>query len=399
MYSTRVLDQLAEAKVEQARAEAKVLNLMVEYAHAAQYEAGLEESSSKRGYLLSVIADEIASELGSSVHWVREALTRSRLARAKLPRTWAAFQSGQITAYAIREIGRHTSRLEFDESFEKIDLRLAEYGPTHTASETSAWVKRRVQTLEPLDAAAREKNAESDRRVSFSYDEENGGGSMWLSLPTAQMLEVERATRASLAAKPTEGDQRTRDQFLADEVRARLIQGADGTSLVSTEVVITVPVTTLAGLDDTPGATLDERILLPAEVVREMAAQPGTIFHRALTDPYGGILDVTRLGRFFTGDLRTAIKVRDGKCTIPWCNAPTAEIDHIVPHPEGPTSAENGHGPCKRHHQLKTAGVLELIKTPDQGVLWVLPSGRTVQSHRASHPPAPTQWFPLADTG
>jgi hypothetical protein len=398
MYSTRVLERLAEAKVAQARAEAKVLNLMVEYADAAQDEAELEESRSRRGYLTSVIADEIAAELGCSVHWVQQTLARTRLARAKLPQTWAAFQAGQITAHAIREIGRHTSRLERDESFEKIDVRLAGYAFTHTTSETSSWVKRRVQTLEPWDATAREKNAERDRRVSFSYDEENGGGSMWLSLPTRHMLEVERAVRASLEAKASD-DERTVDQFLSDEARARLTQDADGTSLVATEVVITVPVTTLAGLDDTPGATLDERVLLPAEVVRELASQTATLFHRAVTDPYGGILDVTRLGRFFTGDLRTAIKIRDGKCTVPWCNSPTAEIDHITPWPEGPTNAANGHGPCKRHHQLKTAGVLAAVKTSDQGVLWVLPSGRSVPSHRANHPPAPTEWFPLADTG
>lgn len=397
MRSTHVLDRLAEAKVEQARAEAKVLNLMVEYADAAQSEAELEESSSKRGYLLSMIADEIASELGCSVHWVRETLNRTRLARAKLPLTWAAFQAGQITAYAIREIGRHTSRLEHDESFEKIDLRLVEYATTHTTSETSSWVKRRVQTLEPLDAAAREKNAARDRRVSFSYDEDNGGGSMWLSLPTAEMLETERAVRASLEAKAST-DGRTRDQFLADEVHARLTQDADGVSLVHTETVITVPISTLAGLDDTPGATLDERILLPAEIVREMAMQTGTVFHRAVTDPYGGILDVTRLGRFFTGELRTAIKIRDGRCTVPWCNCKTAEIDHVVPHPEGPTSADNGHGPCKRHHQAKTAGVLTVTRT-DEGLVWTLPSGRTAKAHQASHPPPPIQWFPLADTG
>jgi hypothetical protein len=397
MYSSQVHNRLAQARVAQARAEASVLNLMVEYADAAQDEAELAESSAKRGYLRSVIADEIAAELGCSVHWVQQTLARTRLARAKLPHTWASFQAGHITAYAIREIGRHTSRLELDESFEKIDVRLSDYAISHTAAETSAWVKRRVQTLEPHSAETREKNAERDRRVSFSYDDENGGGSMWLSLPTQLMLETERAVRAALETKSADDD-RTLDQFLADEVHERLTQDVDGSSLVSTEVVVTVPVTTLAGLDDTPGATLDERILLPAEVVRELASQTGTVFQRAVTDPYGGILDVTRLGRFFTGELRTAIKIRDGKCTVPWCTSQTAEIDHITPHPEGPTSAHNGHGPCKRHHQLKTAGVLVAERT-DQGILWILPSGRTARAHQAEHPPAPTQWFPLEDTG
>jgi hypothetical protein len=309
-----------------------------------------------------------------------------------LPATWAASTRGDITAYAVREIGRHTSQLRLAESFDKIDDRLAEYATGHTATETSAWVGRRVRTLEPQTADERERNADRDRRVSFSYDTDNGGGSLWEGLPTQKMIEIEQSLKASLKAKP-EGDERTREQFLADEVHARLTQDAGGVSLVTTDVLVTVPVTTLAGLDDTPGATIDERILLPAEVVRELASQEGTLFHRVVTDPVGYIFDVTRLGRFFTGDLRTAIKIRDGKCTLTWCNSPTAEIDHIVPHPEGPTSAHNGHGPCKRHHQLKTAGVLTLTHT-DQGILWVLPSGQTTQSHRATHPPGRTKWFP-----
>jgi hypothetical protein len=392
MKSDELLDELGEARVEQTRTEARVLNLMVDYADAAQDEADLEENAHQRGFLISVIADEIACKAGTTVHFVQHTLARARLVRANLPATWAAFTRGDITAYAVREIGRHTSQLRLAESFDKIDIRLAEYATTHTATETSAWVGRRVRTLEPQTADERERHADRDRRVAFSYDTDSGGGSLWAGLPTQKMLEIELSLKASLKAKP-EGDTRTRDQFLADEVHARLTQDADGSSLVATEVVVAVPVTTLAGLDDTPGATLDERVLLPAEVVRELASREGTIFHRALTDQVGNIFDVTRLGRFFTGDLRTAIKIRDGKCTVPWCNSPTFEIDHIVPYPDGPTSASNGHGPCKRHHQLKTAGVLTLTRTND-GIIWVLPSGQTTRSHRATHPPGPINWFP-----
>jgi hypothetical protein len=208
--------------------------------------------------------------------------------------------------------------------------------------------------------------------------------------------------RASVQAKSAD-DERTIDQFLADEVYARLTQDADGSNLVKTDVVLTLPVGTLAGLDDEPGATLDERVLLPAETVRELASRPGTVFHRAITDSAGHILDVTRLGRFFTGDLRTAIKIRDGRCTVPWCTSQIVEIDHVTPWPEGPTSAANGHGLCKRHHQLKTAGVMVAEHT-DQGVLWVLPSGKRSRPHRAKHPPGWIQWLPthelpLEDTG
>lgn len=167
--------------------------------------------------------------------------------------------------------------------------------------------------------------------------------------------------------------------------------------------MVTVPVTTLSGLDDDPAATLDERVLLPAPVVRELAALPGTVFHRVVTDPFGGVLDVTRLGRFFTGALRTAIEVRDGGCQFPGCMRATArgEVDHIVAWPDGPTSGDNGQKLCIRHHQLKTAGVLEAEHTGD-GILWTFPSGQRARSQRAEHPPGRIPWFPaeaLQDTG
>jgi len=142
-----------------------------------------------------------------------------------------------------------------------------------------------------------------------------------------------------------------------------------------------------------------------ASTVRELASLDGTVFHRVVTDPFGGVLDVTRLGRFFTGNLRTAIEVRDGGCQFPGCGrtAQRGEIDHPpstscrevppVAWPDGPTSGDNGQKLCKRHHQLKTAGVLHPEHT-EQGTLWTFPSGRQARSHRAEHPPGRIRWFP-----
>ncbi len=402
MNSGELLGALGEAHAEQTRAEARVLNLMVEAADARQAEAELEESASRRRYLGSCIADEIAVETNSTVNFVQSSLFRARLVRSRMPRTWAEFEAGRITAYAVREVGRHAAKLQREASFDKFDHQCASYAVEHTGPQTSAWAKRRVATLEPTTLAEREADAAAGRDVDFSYDDDAGGGEMWLRLPTQQMLDIERSVYASLDAKAAD-DERTVAQYLADQVHARLTSDADGNTLVSTEIMVAVQVTTLAGLDDDPGATLDERVLLPASVVRELAALEGTVFHRVVTDPFGGVLDVTRLGRFFTGALRTAVEVRDGGCQFPGCMRATArgEVDHIVPWPEGLTSGDNGQKLCKRHHQLKTAGVLEAEHT-DDGIIWTFPSGHRARSHRAEHPPGRIPWFPdaaLADTG
>jgi hypothetical protein len=393
MNSIELLGELGEAHAAQTRAEARVLNLMVETADARQAEAELEESASRRRYLTSCIADEIAVETNSTVNFVQQSLFRARLVRSKLPRTWAEFEAGRVTAYAIREVGRHAAKLQLEQSFGVLDHQCAVYAVSHTGQQTSAWAKRRVATLEPKTLEEREADALVGRDVGFSYDDE-GGAEMWLKLPTQKMLEIERSLQASLDTKAA-GDDRTVGQFLADEVHARATGDIDGSSLVSTEIVIAVPVSTLAGLDDDPGATLDERVLLPASVVRELAAQEDTVFHRAVTDPFGNVLDVTKLGRFFTGALRTAVEVRDGGCQFPGCMRATArgEVDHVVAWPDGPTRGNNGQKLCIRHHQLKTAGVLHPEYT-DEGILWTFPSGRRAMSHRAKHPPGRIRWFP-----
>jgi hypothetical protein len=393
MKSDEILGRLGEAHAAETRLAARTLNLMVDAADARQDEAELEENATARRYLISSIADEIAVELGCTVNFVQNSLFRARLVRSNLPLTWARFEAGGVSAFAVREIGRHAARLEREESFELFDHRCAEYASTHSDAQTSAWAKRRVATLEPQTKEQREKTAWDERKVFLSYDEESHGAELWAQLPTLMMLEIERSLEASLLDKAD--DDRTVPQYLADQVHARLTQTADGSSLVSTEVMVTVPVTTLAGLDDDPGATIDERVLLPASTVRELALLEGTVFHRVVTDPLGGVLDVTRLGRFFTGALRAAIEVRDGGCQFPGCGraAQRGEVDHIVAWPEGPTSGNNGQKLCKRHHQLKTAGVLHPEHT-DQGIVWTFPSGRQARSHRAEHPPGRIQWFP-----
>src|SRR5690242_642048 len=168
MDSVELLGELGQAHAAQTRAEARVLNLMVEAADARQTEAELEESASRRRYLVSCIADEIAVETNSTVNFVQQSLFRARLVRSKMPHTWAKFEAGLVTAYAIREVGRHAAKLRLEESFEKFDHQCAAYAVDHSGQQTSAWAKRRVATLEPRTLEQREADALAGRDVGFS---------------------------------------------------------------------------------------------------------------------------------------------------------------------------------------------------------------------------------------
>ena len=146
---------------------------------------------------------------------------------------------------------------------------------------------------------------------------------------------------------------------------------------------ITVTADTLLGLDHTPGTSVDGRLALDPHLVRELATSENTLFSRLLTDPLGGILDTTELGRFPSAQLERALVLTDGACAFPTCNASAAnaDTDHVVPHSRGgPTRADNLIHLCRRHHGYKTRSRLTTTLTPDGTHHWRLPTGTQVPS-------------------
>ena len=148
-------------------------------------------------------------------------------------------------------------------------------------------------------------------------------------------------------------------------------------------VVVTVPMTTLMGLDDRPGTIAG--VPVPADMAR-MVASSSTVWYRMLTDPTTGrVLDDTALK--YEPDRATRIAVR-GKwqtCTAPGCSRPSleCEIDHGIPfnhhQPElgGRTEPANLHPLCKRHHQAKTEGRLRMRRVTADEIEWIMPIGTT----------------------
>ncbi|HJA39071.1 MAG TPA: HNH endonuclease, partial [Candidatus Brevibacterium intestinigallinarum] len=121
-------------------------------------------------------------------------------------------------------------------------------------------------------------------------------------------------------------------------------------------VVVTVPATTLLGLDNSPGMIADCPI--PADMARTIAAG-STVWYRILTDPSTGrVLD--HVAHKYEPDRATRMSVMSKwqTCTAPGCSRPArhCDIDHGIPfnheHPEqgGRTEPLNLHPLCRRHH-------------------------------------------------
>ena len=148
-------------------------------------------------------------------------------------------------------------------------------------------------------------------------------------------------------------------------------------------VVVTVPATTLLGLDNRPGMIADSPI--PADMARAIAAG-STVWYRILTDPSTGqVLD--HVAHTYEPDRATRMSVMSKwqTCTAPGCSRPArhCDIDHGIPfnhdHPElgGRTEPLNLHPLCRRHHQAKTDGLLRMRRITGDEIEWILPLGAT----------------------
>ncbi len=162
--------------------------------------------------------------------------------------------------------------------------------------------------------------------------------------------------------------------------------GAPGRVTVNTQINVTIPIDSLAGLSDTPG-TLSGYGVLPADLVRRLAAGD-TRWRHILTDrATGAVLDVGTWSYRPPTALDRHVRTRDVTCRFPGCQVPAREcdLDHLIPFPQGPTNAENLHALCRRHHQLKHDDNWTVEPLPHSGLRWTSPHGSTRDTWPDTH--------------
>ncbi|MGQ0572779.1 MAG: HNH endonuclease signature motif containing protein [Pseudonocardia sp.] len=129
-------------------------------------------------------------------------------------------------------------------------------------------------------------------------------------------------------------------------------------------VHVVVPYSTLTGADDQP-CELAGYGPVPAGLARDIAAD--AVWRRLVTDPLSGaLLDHGRTTYHPPAALADHVRARDHHCRGPRCRRPatTAELDHHVPFPHGPTAESNLAALCKHHHDLKHHGGWQVHATP-----------------------------------
>lgn len=353
-----ILEEVATLDAERACIEAKIAAKMLDFQDLCRVQAEANPNPTAAKLQASFAADELGTALHQPTRTVQCRLAEARRVRGRMMLTWEAFGAGRIDTYRISLIASAVHKLRGDtHAIIELDHRAASYAPVHTAAQLKGWLKRFVAKNAPDQAAAK---AEHDKRGVWIDHQDDGMSYLHAYIPTTDAIFIDALVTER--AKQLPSDDRTLEQKRADVFVAQFRGTIDGQSTSSRAVIgVTVPVTALAGLTDTPGESFDGSFALPAELVRDLAAQPGTLFYRVMTDPAGRILDVTELGRFPSDRLKTAVDIRDGTCRFPTCSRPAMESDkdHEIPHPRGPTTGANLRGLCRRHHNMKTYNVTE----------------------------------------
>jgi hypothetical protein len=157
--------------------------------------------------------------------------------------------------------------------------------------------------------------------------------------------------------------------------------GRDGKRLghgIVAQVHIEIPLLTLLGRDTTP-ATLEGIVPIDPATARKLVADaPG--FYRLLTDPVtGSIVAFDDAFRYLPKSLRRAVRLVDGHCTAPWCDATEKESDGH--HPDewadsNDTSLDNSALLCQPDHRLVHNTRWTMTKLPNGDKQWISPCGR-----------------------
>ncbi len=159
---------------------------------------------------------------------------------------------------------------------------------------------------------------------------------------------------------------------------------------VTAHVQITISWETLRGLNN-HAADLAGYGPISAQVARELAMQPGSVWRRLVTDPVDGrLIDYGRKTYRPPVALYDKVVARDVTCSHPGCPRPAelCDVDHVVPYPLGCTTESNLRAVCRRHHRLKHE-TLWRVKTsadPDDAPGTLITTSQTGAEYRTRPP-------------
>ncbi len=351
------------------------------YAGIAETAICLDPTTTDRAdWPIEFAAEEVGAALTLTRRKAQDDLNLAAALRHRLPQVGAALGRGEIDPAKTRLLIGDTTHLETDTATRVVDEILPEC-PRMTTGQIRARLRKLCVEADPDDARERYESSLSERKVVAEPNPE-GTAALVISQCAPDDVLAARDHIEALARRLLGDDEtRTIDQLRADVAMGLLTGRVQGAGTGRGGVVVTVPLTTLAELEDESGDLAGYGPIhaeLARKIVREQEKSEWT---GVVTDPETGEpLHAVALRRRPTAQQRRMIRALLPYCSFPGCRMPAigSDLDHTVDYAErGPTTVRNQVPLCRRHHRAKHRGGWRYRRVDRVSVRWTSPLGRS----------------------
>ncbi|HEY9310753.1 MAG TPA: DUF222 domain-containing protein [Williamsia sp.] len=398
--SVNQITALEDLKSACAAAQARAtMNLSIKRRHEHR-ELGVPEKRVGSG-----LASEVGLARRVSPHRGGRYLGFARAVVDEMPHTMAALESGRLSEWRATILVRETAYLDVEDRA-AIDAELCADSTTLDGvgdRALTARAKALAYQRDPHAVVARASKAAKDRRVT-SRPAPDSMATVSALLPVAQGVGVIAALRKAADLHTRTGDDRSRDQIMADVLFERVTgrAAAEGTPIT---VNLVMSDAALLG-DSDEAAFIEDHGPFPAGIARHLIATAAgrdtrLAVRRLFTKPAtGALVAMESAARAFPKALALLIRLRDQVCRTPFCDAPVRHVDHVKPHAEGgSTNADNGQGLCEQCNYAKQApGWRSAIHPSPAGRHSVGLTTPTGHQHISTAPRLPQPDTPLPQT-
>jgi hypothetical protein len=307
------------------------------------------------------IAEQIGLACRISPFAAARRLNTARALWFELPDTFSQLTTGDLSERVAETIVTETRHLD-PEKRRNVDHQLKAAGIARMGLKAATGCARKAAyEADRQGFVSRGRTERKHRRVGIRSAPDTMA---FLSgyLPVEQGVACYAALRQHADAAVATGDERTRDQIMADTLVER-ITGQTSAADVNIELQLMMPLDALTNPDKPSTATIPGYLPLPSELARDILANSQGLkwWRRLFTAPQGPgspgpLVGGDPIRRLFDGWLAKLIKLRDQSCRNPYCEAPIRHIDHITRHSDGGrTTFDNGRGTCARCNYARDA--------------------------------------------
>jgi hypothetical protein len=385
--SCALVERMCAAWRAEARAAADRLDAIGELFELRRAQRGEEADWAVDTW--AAVGAEVAAAFRISLAMAGSYLRYALAMRERLPMVGQVFRAGDIDYRMFQTLVYRSDLITDDEVLAAVDAQLAATvgrWPSMTRGRLAGRVDKIVAKAD-ADAVRRRRESQRDREIWIGDRVQDGLSEIHGSLlaPDAHAL---GQRLDALAATVCAHDPRSREQRRADALGA-LAAGADrlgcrcgradcaaGKRPAASPVVIHVIAeqATLDGGSSAPGSELGADVLIPPELVAELAASARLmpLIHPGDAPPEDGYVPSKALADF--------VRCRDLTCRWPGCDAPAigCDIDHTIPYAQGgPTHASNLKCYCRTHHLIKTFWGWTEKQLADGTLILTSPAGHT----------------------